>query len=66
MNHSSKNFLEITRGKHCRELTHVSRMKPYYDRKTILPELDHESESSECSDEDSVTIGCTLTFVPEI
>lgn len=63
---SPVNNLLVTRlGKYRREPARVSRIKPYYDRKTILLESYHESETSHSSEEDFPTISRTLTFEPK-
>lgn len=58
-------MLETTRGNYCGELAHVSGIKPYYVRNTILLELDHDSKTSESSKEDFATIARTSTFLPK-
>lgn len=55
-------MLETTRGEYRHELAHVFRIKPYYDRKTVLLESGHESKISDSSDEDFVSFGRTMTF----
>lgn len=40
-------------------------MEPYYDRKTILLEADHEFKTSKSSEDGFVTIGRTLTSLAE-
>lgn len=41
---------------------HLSRLKPYYDRKTLLLGSDHKPVTSNFSDENSATLGRALTF----
>lgn len=64
-NLNSKFLLKTTRRKICPKLAHVSRTKPYYDRKTILLDLDQVSGSSESSDKDFAAVGRTLPSKPE-